>query len=296
MRRFPKPSDSPEGLFLLKQSAEEGLRYMTSDKNNIWNRAYKIPWNDPDFSRRMLNEHLSQDHDLASRRSEWIDKQVAWIHEHLLSATPSRILDLGCGPGLYSHHLAKLGHRSRGIDFGPASIEYARRHSPDESKCDFILGDIRNIDFGGPYDLAMILYGELNVFSPEEASSILKKVRTSLSPQGRLMIEIQTPDAVQRMGGSEPSEQESESGLFSDYPHRCLTENQWLPEEQVAIQTFTVTEASDGQRRVYRSTTKAWSDDELVGLLTEAGFTTPSRCGTWPSNTDALSLWIARKD
>ncbi|MBW7996213.1 MAG: hypothetical protein FVQ81_06515 [Candidatus Glassbacteria bacterium] len=34
---------------------------------SLWSGQYKIPWNDPAFSRRMLIEHLSQEHDLASR-------------------------------------------------------------------------------------------------------------------------------------------------------------------------------------------------------------------------------------
>ena len=76
---------------------------MTEHNDSIWCRPYKIPWDDPDFSRRMLAEHLSQDHDLASRRTEWIDRQVAWIHQDLLKGRPVRILDLGCGPGFYSH-------------------------------------------------------------------------------------------------------------------------------------------------------------------------------------------------
>ena len=157
---------------------------MNTNTNSIWNRAYKIPWDDPDFSRRMLNEHLSQDHDMASRRSEWIDKQVTWIHEHLLQAKPSSILDLGCGPGFYSHRLAKLGHDCRGIDFGPASIEYALRHRPDESMCDFALCDIRQVEFGGPYDLVMLLFGEVNVFSPAEVRQILRKAHASCQPGG----------------------------------------------------------------------------------------------------------------
>ena len=45
-----------------------------------WSEGDKIPWNDPDFSERMLREHLSQDHDLASRRLEVIEAHVAWIH------------------------------------------------------------------------------------------------------------------------------------------------------------------------------------------------------------------------
>ena len=38
----------------------------------------------------------------------------------------ARVLDLGCGPGLYTTRLAKLGHTCVGIDFSPASIAYAK--------------------------------------------------------------------------------------------------------------------------------------------------------------------------
>ncbi|KKL17403.1 hypothetical protein LCGC14_2485910 [marine sediment metagenome] len=261
--------------------------------DGLWRGDYKIPWDDPDFSRRMLVEHLTQEHDLASRRAEWIDKQAAWIHQHLLDGKPASILDLGCGPGFYTRRLAMLGHRCCGIDFSPASIQYARQHCPDDSRCEFVLGDIRQVALEGPCDLAMILYGELNVFSPAEASAILRRVKASLTSQGRLIVEMQTPEAVERVGRSEPSKQQSESGLFSDGPHRCCTENQWLPEQNVAVQTFSVTDANGGATRVYRSTTKAWPDGDLIELLTDAGFHNVSRCDEWPCNTDTLTLWGA---
>lgn len=38
-----------------------------------WAEGDNIPWHDPDFSRRMLNEHLSQEHDAASRRTPPLD-------------------------------------------------------------------------------------------------------------------------------------------------------------------------------------------------------------------------------
>lgn len=266
---------------------------MTAQSDDVWHGAYKIPWDSPDFSGRMLAEHLSQDHDMASRRMEWIDKQVTWIHDRLLDRTPSHILDLGCGPGFYSHRLAGLGHRCRGIDFGPASIEYARQHCPDGVSCEFVLGDIRQVALAGPYDLAMILYGELNVFPPAQALAILQRVQASLAPHGLLIVEVQAPDAIERLGRGGPSEQQSESGLFSERPHRCRTENQWLAEQKVAIQTFSVTEAEGGPARVYRSTTQAWPDPEFIQLLTDAGFHEASRYHTWPCNTDALTLWGA---
>jgi SAM-dependent methyltransferase len=260
--------------------------------DRIWQGAYKIPWDDPDFSRRMLAEHLTQEHDLASRRTVRIDRQVAWIHDQLLNAEPARILDLGCGPGLYSHRLADRGNQCRGIDFGPASIEYAQQQRPNDARCEFMLGDIRQVAFGGPYDLAMFLYGELNVFSPDEVLAIVRKARASLATGGYLVAEVQTPETVRGLGNGQPTEEQAESGLFSDRPYRCRTERRWLSEQQVSIQTFTVTDAASGQASVYRSTTKAWPDDELSQLMREAGFSSLARDTTWPSSNDLFALWV----
>ena len=83
-----------------------------------WVEGEKIPWHDPAFSSRMLQEHLTQAHDLASRKSDAIEAHVGWIHQTLLGGKPTNILDLGCGPGLYTSRLARLGHTCRGIDYG----------------------------------------------------------------------------------------------------------------------------------------------------------------------------------
>ena len=103
-----------------------------------------IPWHEPAFSQRMLKEHLSQDHDLASRRSHKIDKQVQWINQELLSSKPARILELACGPGLYTNRLAALGHECVGIDYSPASIAHAsERAKQDDLACTYLHQDIR---------------------------------------------------------------------------------------------------------------------------------------------------------
>ena len=84
----------------------------------------KIPWDDPAFSQRMLENHLSQEHDWASRRLPVIERQIEWIVRQLKPA--ASVLDLGCGPGLYAQRLAQRGFRCTGIDFSPAAINYAR--------------------------------------------------------------------------------------------------------------------------------------------------------------------------
>ena len=75
-----------------------------------WQEGDNIPWSEPGFSTRMLREHLTQEHNAASRREALIDRHVAWIHEALLESRPAHVLDLGCGRGLYASRLARLGH------------------------------------------------------------------------------------------------------------------------------------------------------------------------------------------
>ena len=149
------------------------------DVGSLWEGRYKIPWNDPDFSRRMLKEHLTQDHDLASRKTDTIDSQVAFINDYIAHSNAA-VLDIGCGPGLYIERLLKNGHSCRGIDFSPASIEYARDRL--NGRADIVEGDVRTVEFGNGFNAAMMLYGELNVFSPDECRQILKKAHDALSP------------------------------------------------------------------------------------------------------------------
>ena len=150
-----------------------------------WAEGEKIPWDDPEFSKRMLKEHLSQAHDAASRRSEIIDVHVGWIHNHVLKGEPTRVLDIGCGPGLYTQRLARLGHQCTGIDFSPASIAYAREQAERAGlDCKYIQADIRTADFGEGYGLVMFIFGEFNVFRPAEAKDLLIKAHRALVPNG----------------------------------------------------------------------------------------------------------------
>jgi SAM-dependent methyltransferase len=221
----------------------------------------------------MLREHLSQTHDAASRRTSVIKKHVDWIHTFVLGKKPSRILDLGCGPGLYAARLSRLGHVCHGIDFGPASIEYAIKHAPEN--CTFTLADVRTTDFGAGYDLVMFIFGEFNVFKPKDARLILSKVYDALNPGGKILLEPHTFDAVYELGNQPGTWYSAENELFAEKPHLCLMESFWDEELSVAVERYLIVDAANGEVTRYSSSIQAYENDELTEMLTQVGFQNP---------------------
>ncbi len=246
-----------------------------------WEEGEKIPWNDPEFSQRMLKEHLSQAHDAASRRFDIIDRHVRWIHNSILQGQPTRILDLGCGPGLYTHRLAQMGHTCTGIDFSPASIAYAQAQAQEANlDCRYILHDIRTADYDAPdggYGLAMLIFGEFNVFHPNDARTILNKAHAALAPGGILLLEPHTFDMVKELGHHPPTWYTTPSGLFSNLPHLLLQESFWDDEHHVATDRFYIIELTNGAVTTHTvrgtaSSMQAYTNEQYIAFLGSCGF------------------------
>jgi SAM-dependent methyltransferase len=257
-----------------------------------WDEGDNIPWNDSEFSERMLEEHLSQMHDAASRRTYIIDQQVSWIHQEILQGRPSRILDLGCGPGLYSNRLAQLGHTCVGIDYSPASIRYAREYAEkvhitlqSSLPSTFIEQDIRKAGFGEGFDLALFIYGEFNVFNPLDANHIIDKVHNALKPKGQLLLEVHRYEAVQRIGLETATWYSAEKALFSEKPHLVLEEAFWDEGQRVATRRFFILDADIDKTIRYSVSYQAYKDWDYQALLNQHNFTSIS---FYPSLTGSL--------
>lgn len=233
--------------------------------------AGKIPWHRPDFSRRMLREHLSQEHDLASRRFSLIDEHVAWIHAEILGGRESKILDLGCGPGLYCERLAALGHTCTGIDFSPASIDYARgRAAQLRLKCDYVESNLLTAAYGAGFDLVMMLFAELNTFDDSQTRVILSRVADALRPGGALLVEIHTPEHVESIGRRPRTWSFHGEGLFGDRPHLLLREAAWDESSSSAIESYFVVHVGTLEVDDFRSTTYRVTREQMRQRLLSA--------------------------
>jgi SAM-dependent methyltransferase len=179
-------------------------------------------------------------------------------------------LDLGCGPGFYCAEFATLGHVCQGIDFSPASIDYARRHAPPN--CTYTLQDLRSAPFGTGYDLVLFIFGEFNVFTAQDAQAILHKAHAALRPGASLLLEISTLDAVEQLGNQPSTWYSSPGGLFSERPHLCLMESFWEDASQTATERYLVIDAETAEVTRYASSTRGYDEGSILPMLAEAGF------------------------
>ena len=263
-----------------------------------WGEGEKIPWNEPGFSRRMLKYHLSQDHDLASRRFSIIDKHVKFIDSIAGGAT--KALDLGCGPGFYTSRLTSLGYRCRGIDFSPASIEYAKLRAEEAGQeIEYVNEDIKTTRYGEGYGLVVLIYGEFNVFKEEDIRAVLRKVYDSLEEGGVFIAEPHTFEAVKSFGEAPPSWHSGESMLFSDEPHLVLTESFWDEGQRATINRYIVVDAASAEVTFHADTMQAYTNEEYEALLRDAGFSEvefhDSLTGDEEDRNEQLMVIVGRK-
>ena len=238
-----------------------------------WTEGDNIPWDEPAFSQRMLEEHLSQTHDLASRREPLIEAHVRFIQQHLVKGQRARVLDLGCGPGFYLHRLARLGHRGHGIDFSPASIAHAREVATDDKlDCTFEQADLREASFGEGFDLVLLIFGQLNVFERERARDILQRAHAALAPGGTLLLEPQDPDAIRSAADDPAHWSVVPRGVFASSPHLLLHERFWDEPTRTATDRWYVVDAESAAVHRHSMSTCSYTPDELSALLTTIGF------------------------
>lgn len=266
-----------------------------------WAEGDNIPWDEPGFSARMLREHLSQEHDRASRRAATINRHVAWIHAIVLGGRPSAILDLGCGPGLYAGRLARLGHRCVGVDFSPASVAYARAEAEQYGlACRYELADLREADLGAGFDLAMLIFGELNVFPRDQAAALIRRARDALVPGGTLLLEVHTLAAIQAMGARPATWATAPSGLFGEAPYLLLTEGFWDAATSTATTRYYAVDAASAEVTRHAQSFQAYTDAAYVDLLHAGGFVDitirPGLTGGQEPDQPDVQVLVARRE
>lgn len=245
---------------------------------HAWTDGHQIPWDDAAFSERMLQVHLDPSTHMASRSMDMIDRHIDWLASQIPSG--SHVLDVGCGPGLYCHELARRGHRGTGFDFAPAPLQWARTKAESEQlDCHFLNNDLTRLPqnfktlIEGPVDAITFWFGEFNSFSPDMVRDFLPRLKSCLRPGGLFILEYQPDDIFVKEESTDWSV--VQSSIFCDQPHLWLQEFGYDEETDTEVHVHWIMETESGNLQRYVQCHKAWTDAQLLTLLADAGFSDP---------------------
>lgn len=100
-------------------------------------------------------------------------------------ASPGPLLDLGCGPGHWSAHLAARGHEITGMDPSAEFLAEARRAHPSVR---FVPGGVFDLDPAGQRFGGILAWYSLIHLPPAQLPAALARVHAALRPGGSLLV------------------------------------------------------------------------------------------------------------
>jgi len=134
--------------------------------------------------------------DARSAEMAWTDRtgpEVDRVAKILQPKGDERILDMACGSGRHSLELRRRGFSVVGADISPDLIEIARRDADEaDLDIDFVLSDLRDLDFDSEFDLVLNLNdGAIGYLeSDEENLRTFEVISRSLKPGGRNLVQL----------------------------------------------------------------------------------------------------------
>ncbi|MCP3940432.1 MAG: class I SAM-dependent methyltransferase [Desulfobacteraceae bacterium] len=240
-----------------------------SIKPTLYQKGTAVMWTDPYISKQLLDVHINPALDLASRKMETIEKTVDWI---LNKAGKSNlnILDLGCGPGLYSQLLAKKGHHVTGVDFSENSIKYAKKIAKKnnleiEYRCQNYL-ELEDLD---KYDLILLIFMDFGVLVPDDRAVLLSNIYRALKPGGCFLFDVLNENLPGQKTVDKTWEI-SEKDFWREKPYLLLSDTFYYPENKVILSQYCVIDEDDC--KTYRFWTHFFSHEDLTELLSKKDF------------------------
>ena len=153
-------------------------------------------WTDEHISAQMLNFHLDPDLVAASRPAATISRSIDWMAQRFDLGPGKRVIDFGCGPGLYTTPFAQLGAAVTGIDFSQRSLAHARSTAAVAGlSIDYVEADYRQYRATGPADLVTLIYCDFCALPPTDRHGLLCSIHDLLADGGHLVLDVASTSA-----------------------------------------------------------------------------------------------------
>jgi len=228
-------------------------------------------WTDEHTSKMMLSYHLNTDIDVSSRNAEFISRFVDWIAAQFNIGRETKIVDFGCGPGLYTTKLAQKQANVTGIDFSKRSIQYAKEVAQREGLS--IHYENRNyLDYetDDRFNLILMIMCDFCALSLPQRRKILNIFFEILEPGGSVLLDVYSLTAFNRREETAMYEINQLNGFWSPKKYYGFLNTFKYEKEKVVLDKYTIVEAE--RRRVVYNWLQYFSPEMLEREFTECGF------------------------
>ena len=227
-------------------------------------------WDDEHISLGMLEAHLNPEFEGATRNHKFVDQSVDWIAKIAPPDQYPKLLDLGCGPGLYAQRFYQKGYNVTGIDFSRRSLEYAGNFAKkNEYAICYQYQDYLSISYQSEFDLITLIYCDFCVLSDSDRRILLDKIFNALKSNGKFIVDVTTPNSYKEREETK-NWTYNEGDFWSDKPHLCLNAFYRYDESNTMLnQAVILTEDSIQSYYLWDHT---FTLEELTNDLKEAGF------------------------
>jgi SAM-dependent methyltransferase len=228
-------------------------------------------WTDPHLSEQMLRAHLDPTTDAASRPPEAIDRHVAWLVSRFGLGPGRSVLDLGCGPGLYTSHLARTGACVVGVDVSRRSLDHARTVALDEGLAiRYLEADYLDMPDVGRHDLVALIWCDYGALSPAQRTQLLRGVSSVLEPGGHLVFDVHSRIAFAGQAETVELERDLMGGFWSPDPYIGVHTRHLWSDEFVTLDRYDIITATD--HRTFCNWTTYFDETGLAAELEDGGF------------------------
>jgi len=215
---------------MLEQSFIINKLFLLLQKPDLWQRSCDPFWDDEHISKGMLDAHLNPDWDAASRKHSYIDQSVKWLAS--IIPVGSKILDLGCGPGLYTKRMSDAGYDVTGIDYSRRSIAYAKEI---DSKTKYIYQNYLEMDYTEGFDAITLIYCDYAALIPDERKTLLSKIYKALKPNGLFIFDVFTEKTFSGKRDNTSWSYHEDGGFWNAKPHLCLEAEYYFENNTVKV-------------------------------------------------------------
>jgi len=228
-------------------------------------------WTDEHTSKQMLSFHLNEFIDVSSRNAEFINRSVEWITSEFNIGRDSKIVDFGCGPGLYATRLAKREASVTGIDFSERSIEYAKENAAREQlNISYVNQNYLEFETEDRFDLVLMIMCDFCALSPTQRKGILSKFYKILRPSGSVLLDVYSLSAFEQREEAAVYEVNQLNGFWSPNKYYGFLNTFKYGKEKVVLDKYTIIEP-ERTRQVY-NWLQHFAPEDLEREFIEAGF------------------------